>query len=40
MLKVARGVQGLGGAMISLAALSIRLVTVPEGAASKQARAS
>lgn len=39
MLEVARGVQGLGGAMISPAALSILLVTFPEGAARNRALA-
>src|SRR5579872_284206 len=39
MLEVARGIQGLGGAMISPAALSILLVTFPEGAARNRALA-
>jgi MFS family permease len=39
VLEVARGVQGLGGAMISPAALSILLVTFPEGAARNRALA-
>jgi EmrB/QacA subfamily drug resistance transporter len=39
MLEVSRGVQGLGGAIISPAALSILLVTFPEGAARNRALA-
>jgi MFS family permease len=39
VLEVARGVQGLGGAVISPAALSILLVTFPEGAARNRALA-
>jgi EmrB/QacA subfamily drug resistance transporter len=39
VLEVARGVQGLGGAIISPAALSILLVTFPEGAARNRALA-
>jgi EmrB/QacA subfamily drug resistance transporter len=39
MLEVARGVQGLGGAIISPAALSILLVTFSEGAARNRALA-
>jgi EmrB/QacA subfamily drug resistance transporter len=37
VLEVARGVQGLGGAIISPAALSILTVTFPEGAARNRA---
>src|SRR5207247_9552478 len=40
MLEVSRGVQGLGGAIISPAALSILLVTFPEGAARNRALAT
>src|SRR3989440_11763719 len=39
MLEVSRGVQGLGGAIISPAALSILLVTFPEGAERNRALA-
>src|SRR6266568_7266626 len=39
MLEVSRGVQGLGGAIISPAALSILLVTFPAGAARNRALA-
>src|SRR5260370_30190964 len=39
MLEVSRGVQGLGGAIISPAALSILLVTFAEGAARNRALA-
>ena len=38
-LEVSRGVQGLGGAIISPAALSILLVTFPEGTARNRALA-
>ena len=40
MLEVARGVQGLGAAVISPAALSILLVTFPEGAGRNRALAA
>lgn len=39
ILEISRGVQGLGGAIISPAALSILLVTFPEGAARNRALA-
>jgi EmrB/QacA subfamily drug resistance transporter len=39
MLEGSRGVQGLGGAIISPAALSILLITFPEGAARNRALA-